>query len=292
MFPTFIGIGGPKTGTTWLFRCLQEHPEIFMAAVKETNFFDYDTIAGRLQAYEAHFVERAVAVGEISTRYLASSCAPVRIKTYIPGVRLLVSLRNPVEQVYSHYWHLLRQNFHQWDRKNVPQSFEAALETYEEKLLEPAFYYKHLNRWRQYFDWSQLLIIFYDDICARPREVLRPVYAFLGVDSSFLPSSLNRNGSSVRRGMSPRSPILGRLHTLLYDWLSRHVYYRCKQLVGVRTAIRLKDALKIRQFTESFFLHQGYPEMCPETRAYLRERFTEDIQNLAGLTGRDLSHWH
>ena len=35
MLPSFIGIGAPRAGTTWLFRCLREHPEVFMAEVKE-----------------------------------------------------------------------------------------------------------------------------------------------------------------------------------------------------------------------------------------------------------------
>ena len=85
--------------------------------------------------------------------------------------------------------------------------------------------------------------------------------------------------------------MLGRMHAFLYDQVSRHIYYRCKQLVGVRTAIRIKEAIRIRQLSESLFLQQGYPAMRRETRAFLRDRFAEDIQNLARLTGRDLSHW-
>ena len=39
MLPNFIGIGAPKAGTTWLARCLGEHPQVCMAAVKETEFW-------------------------------------------------------------------------------------------------------------------------------------------------------------------------------------------------------------------------------------------------------------
>ena len=81
MLPNFIGIGAPKAGTTWLFKCLDEHPEVFVAAVKETSFFDYGTIEGRFAEYEAHFVgsEGYPAVGEVSTRYLSSHRAPARV---------------------------------------------------------------------------------------------------------------------------------------------------------------------------------------------------------------------
>ena len=127
MLPNFIGIGAPKAGTTWLFNCLQEHPQVFVAPVKETKFFDDENIEGRILEYEAHFrgAEGAIAVGEISTRYLSSNRgAAERIHRYLPEVRLFVSLRNPSDQAYSHYWHLRRQNFHQWKRANLPETFE------------------------------------------------------------------------------------------------------------------------------------------------------------------------
>src|SRR5436190_8834257 len=102
MLPNFIGIGAPKAGTTWFFKCLQEHPEVFVAAVKETSFFDFAEVAGRLDKYEEHFAgsESFPARGEISTRYLTSQEAPARVKTYVPTARLFVSLRNPIDQVY------------------------------------------------------------------------------------------------------------------------------------------------------------------------------------------------
>ena len=37
ILPNFIGIGAPKSGTTWLAKCLGEHPDVFMAPVKETD---------------------------------------------------------------------------------------------------------------------------------------------------------------------------------------------------------------------------------------------------------------
>lgn len=263
-----------------------------MAAVKETNFFDYATVEKRWPEYQAHFVHGAglPAVGEISTRYFASHDAPARIKTYIPDVRLFVSLRNPVEQVYSHYWHLLRQNFHQWKHQNMPQSFEEALQRYGDKLLQPAFYGKHLEHWLRYFDASQLLTLFYDDLLAAPQESLSGIYAYLGVEDDFIPPSINQRGATVRRGVSPR-PMLGRLHAVLYDLLNRKIYHPCKRLVGIQAAARIKTMLKVRELMECLFLQTGYPAMRAETRVFLREYFAADVRHLSRLTGRDLSHW-
>ncbi len=40
MYPDFIGIGAQKAGTTWLYRNLQAHPEIWMPPIKELHYFD------------------------------------------------------------------------------------------------------------------------------------------------------------------------------------------------------------------------------------------------------------
>jgi len=40
MFPDFLGIGAQKAGTTWLYRNLQAHPEVWMPPIKELHYFD------------------------------------------------------------------------------------------------------------------------------------------------------------------------------------------------------------------------------------------------------------
>lgn len=293
MLPNFIGIGAPKAGTTWLARCLGQHPQVFMAAAKEVCFLDYGEIEGRLHEYEEHFVgsERAVAVGEFTTRYLASERPPARIKALLPGAQLIVSLRNPIDQVYSHYWHLLRQNFHGWDGDHQPRSFEEALERFGDRLLGHALYHTHLSRWLSFFDRDQLLICFYDDICARPEAVIREVYSFLGVDPDYLPPSLRARGTDTRQGVSLRNDLVGRCYSKIYGRLNRHVYYPLKRRIGVARASRVKDALRVRQLMELVFFRKSYPPMKQETRALLAERFRDEIAGLEELTSRNLGLW-
>lgn len=40
MYPDFIGIGAQKAGTTWLYRNMRAHPEIWMPKEKELHYFD------------------------------------------------------------------------------------------------------------------------------------------------------------------------------------------------------------------------------------------------------------
>lgn len=293
MLPTFIGIGAPKAATTWLFECLGDHPDVFMTPKKETYFFDYDRIEGRLVEYENYFEgnKGEEAVGELSTRYLASKQAPSRIRRLIPDVRLFVSLRDPIEQIQSHYWHLKRQNFHQWDRRKVPDSLEEALRRYENKLLDPVRYYTHLQYWLRHFDRSQLLIMFYDDIQSRPETVLRRLYEHIGVNSEFKPSSLNQQDSSTRKGSSPRGETLEQIRRVVYDVLNRKVYYPLKNAIGKERARRIKESVRARKLLETLFMEEGYPEIDERSKEYIREEVSREVEQLEELTGRTLSSW-
>lgn len=292
MLPTFLGLGAPKAATTWLFRCLDAHPDVFVADVKETNFFSWGHTMRDLDDYRKHFAggEEGQAVGEITTSYLYWDGAARRVQEALPDARLFVSLRNPMDQVYSHYWHLRRQNFHQ-DERPRPKRFEEALDMYPEKLLRPARYAEHLERWLEHFDRDQLHLIFYDDIQSTPAQVLGELYAFLGVNPSLRPPALQTDGKSVRRGTSPKSPLLERAYTALYDGMTRYLYQPFKQAVGPARAERIKNILRVRETLESIFRADGYPDMDDDTRAHLHGHFSDDIARLEAFTGRDLQHW-
>ena len=295
MLPTFLGLGAPKCATTWLYNCLKAHPEVFVSDVKETNFFVFDTIDGRLDEYTAHFegAGDAKAVGEISVSYISSDVAPRRAQAHVPEAQLFASLRNPIDQTYSYYWHLQRQNFHGWDLERVHriQSFEDALELIPEQLLEPGFHYRNLQRWLEYFNRSQLHVLLLDDIKDDAGRELARLYEHLGVDPTFRPPSMREDGGSARRGTSPRGPLVERTRQLLYYGINRCLYHPLKRAIGQYRADQLKEFLHLRQIMERLFRKEGYPDMEPETRERLRGVFEEDIQKLASLLNRDLSHW-
>jgi hypothetical protein len=58
--PTFLGIGAPRAGTTWLHVNLRKHPEIWLTPVKEIHYFDTrqrDDLRGNF--YKRHLAKRA-----------------------------------------------------------------------------------------------------------------------------------------------------------------------------------------------------------------------------------------
>jgi hypothetical protein len=291
--PNFIGIGAPKAGTTWLAKCLGEHPQVFMAAVKETEFWKLADAEERLEEYAAHFkgANGARAIGEYSVRYLSLPGVPERVRRLLPKAKLIVSLRNPVDQVYSNYWHLQRQNFALPDASQSPRSIEEALRHHREFLLAPARYAGHLTRWLDHFPREQLLILLYDEIQQAPAAALRKIFGFLDVDPAFEPPSVLDKGSAVRQGTSPRSETAARWHGAIYGGLAQRVYTPMKQMLGVRNAARVKEALRVRTLMERLFMRKGYPPMNADTRALLAREFAPEIEELTRLTGLNFDSW-
>jgi len=293
MLPNFLGLGAPKAATTWLFRCLQQHPDVFVADSKEVSILDYGTIEGHLPTYEQHFRRAggAHAIGEFSTRYLASTRAPARAARLIPNTRLVVSLRQPADQIYSHYWHLRRQNFHRRDTRFRPMFFHEALDQLDKLLLEPAYYHRNISRWLQHFDYSRLHVILYDDILAQPARVVRDLYGFLGVDRNYVPELLHDSEKRVREGAVAKNALMESIHRRLYTALARCIYTPMKSAIGVRRADRIKTALRAREVMGRLFYTAGYPEMPRDARNEITRLFEADIEALSGLIGRPLDHW-
>lgn len=301
MLPSFVGIGAPKSGTTWLANALAEHPEICFASVKEPEFLRWENVLARLPEYERLFEpdERTRAAGEFSVNYLADQVASEQALEVVPDARFLVCLRKPVDQIYSHYWHLQRQNFHVWRASGslaAPAAgevtFEEALERYADRLIEPAYYADHLERWFARFPRDRFHVELFDDIKACPADVLWRVFTFVGVDPDYAAPSAERVGTGERKGTSPRNAWAAKWGGRIYDSLNRSLYHPLKLVIGPHRADWLKERLRVRQAMERAFRKTGYPVMDPGTRSALIERFREPNDRLGELLGRDLRHWN
>jgi len=189
----FIGIGAQRTGTSWTYACLYEHPEI-CAPIKEIHFFSRPRYAEGVVWYEAHFnkCKESQKVGEFSTSYLYSKESAERIYNTYPDAKIIVILRNPMERAVSQYGNAVKGG-------EIPETmpFETYAET-EASVLEQGKYAEQLERYFSYFKREQMLILIHEDAKKDPQAFIQGVYAFLGVDAEFVPSMLHETVNTTR----------------------------------------------------------------------------------------------
>ena len=293
VMPNFIIIGAGRAGTTSLYHYLQQHPQAYMSPTKETNFFGYsEGYSGEfgkvpfpitsLKKYQNLFrsVARERAIGEASPLYLSFPGCAENIKTHIPGVRIIVLLRNPMERAYSSYLRNRRDGF---ERRNFACALRdenigriAELSYGQANYVNIGFYYVHLTRYYDLFDPANIAVFLFDDMQADTHAFLKHVFRFLEIDEDFIADvSIRHNAAGL-----PRYRILKPLL-----WKSRFIgpLRRVLPNVMVRRALAIQERLRSRQL----FI----PPLVPELRRELTNVYRADVEKLQGLIQRDLSMW-
>ena len=216
--PTFLIIGTQKGGTTSLFIYLSGHPGIAAPQQKEVDFFGCPTRHERGSSfYHSHFPRRRLHAGQLSfeasPHYLADTRAAHCVHAYLPSMKLIALLRDPVERAHS-AWNMYRRNFqrnrewfYDWVRRcdastprqsfvprtsSFGQDFELdirdeldALEqgrTIEMPVVSAGFYAMQLNPYLDHFPAEQILVERSEDLLNDPIAVLRRTEEFLGLN--------------------------------------------------------------------------------------------------------------
>ncbi|NJO77613.1 MAG: sulfotransferase [Cyanobacteria bacterium RM1_2_2] len=295
VLPNFFIIGAIKAGTTSLHYYLNQHPEIFMSAMKEPTFFApefYTThrngiLRGRaqrqaampLEEYTSLFndVSQETAIGEASPSYLFFEQTPTRIKQMIPEAKIIAILRDPAERAFSAYCFQKRDGYEL-------MSFEQALAD-EQKRLEQrwqpgwlyascGYYYAQIKRYFNTFDPSQIRVYLQEELNTDSTSVCQDIFEFLGVHSAFVPDLSRKNISAMPKNqllnlfLSNRNPIKLAIKPLLPKQLRQ-------QVAGNIRKLNMADK----------------PSLSPETRQSLIKIYREDVLKLQDLIQKDLSSW-
>jgi hypothetical protein len=180
-----------KAGTTSLYHYLRVHPQVFMAPIKELDFFVEDANWRRGWEWYRKQFERvgpeAIAVGEASTRYTkypSVAGVPERIATHLPHARFIYVLRDPIERIRSHYEHRVAVGT---ERAPLEQAaFENPI------YLDCSRYASQVERYLSYFSLESLLLITSEELRHSRASTMRRVYDFLRVDSDYVPGTLDQ----------------------------------------------------------------------------------------------------
>jgi hypothetical protein len=294
--PTFLVIGVQKAGTTSIYQYLQQHPQIYMSPVKETNFFgkDWDKFASETknrssnnsnnidsfekycQLFEAATDE--LALGEVSPNYLfRGEKAAKHIKSQLPEVKTIAILRNPIDRAYSDYLMAVR------DAKAKGTSFadRVKYKSATDYAIRKGFYYEQICHFFREFGADRVKVYLYEDLCQDPVRMMQDIYQYIGVDSAFVPDVAKKSQTAripknrfINNLLNRENP----LRSFAAKTLSIFLPLETRQKIRSRS-IELNSRGKSNEF------------LLPETRQQLLQLYREDILNLQDLIQRDLSAW-
>jgi hypothetical protein len=280
-WPTFLILGAPRSGTTFLFQALAASPQVYASPVKEPLYF-YAPPGGKwprpemaTDQYQNLFdgARPGQQCGEASTLYLYDSRAAERIAEVLPDAKMIAILRDPVERAFSHY------TLHRMVHRESSKTFTDAIAAEENGSLEgghPAFMYlrlglygEQIRRYLDRFPREQLLFIRYRDLSRDPARVIRRTLEFLGVSPVTGEASLARVNAAKTYRVPGLAPLL---ESPAGKWLR------------ARTPQRLRDAVQARVQTPRATLD-------PAIRKSLVEYFRDDVGLTERLLEWDLHSW-
>lgn len=205
--PDFLVIGAARCGTTSLYEYLKSHPQIYLPPSKrpEPHFFlKENEFKKGIKYYSNKYfkdVDKNAVAGEISTSYIYQPYVAERIKKYLPRVKLIAILRNPIERAFSNYWVTYKNGietlpFSQAIRQekfrisNPESTFHAEVQPFA--YIDRGRYYKQLKIYLKFFSRNQIHIAIFEDFINNTLVELKKIFTFLDVDTSYVPPNIGK----------------------------------------------------------------------------------------------------
>lgn len=210
--PNFLYVGPDKAGSSWLHEILLKHPDVYLTPAKDLYFFDrYYDRGPTWYASQFRDARSEMIVGEVCQDYLFHPEAAARIRATLGEVKVMVSLRDPVERAWSSYLYMRKHGI-------GPDTFGEALRSRPE-LLEHGRYATGLDRFLALFPRENVHVALFDELAVDPQVFLDGVTDFLGIarmplrDEDLAPRLPAARARSVRLASAARRSA---------DWVREH----------------------------------------------------------------------
>lgn len=231
--PQAFLIGSQKCGTTSLALLLDQNPAICLSEPKEPNYYSVNYARG-IDWYRDRFSDPDRILMDASTTY--SMCAlsksalelkagrqrlagvPERIYADAPNAKFVYIIRNPVDRLYSNYWHNVKYGY-----ENKPL-FEA-IEN-DRQYVHQSEYYGQLEKYLEYFPASRILVLKFEDFIKDQQAIVNRVETFLGAPRSTV--STSRNANQGRQYSAIGRMLINNKYSRNLD---RYIPARVKQLI-------------------------------------------------------------
>jgi hypothetical protein len=297
--PDFVLVGAPKCATGTIYELLGRGPGAFLAP-KDLYFFGSDlaTTWRRLSAdeYRAQFdaAPAGAALGDASVGYLCSERAAEEIRTFAPGARIVVALRDPLAAIPSLHRHCLYYGIEEIE--DLGEALAAEPERARGRrlprrcahpwMLRYTHVYRYAEQLRRYFDAfgrERCHVVLYDELGADIESAMAGLRAFLELPSA--PVGGGGDAAEPRRNRARRARSR-RLSALLSDpppALRRVARGLAPQSLRRRVADGVLAANTAADAPP--------PPVDPGVRARLAADFAAEVERLSALLDRDLGGW-
>ena len=287
LLPNLFIIGAMKSGTSSLHEYLHQHPEIFMARMKEPQYFaPHKTRWGQwwgqgqpwpqpgMQWYLDLFRDAGDVkyAGESSVSYTAApwvTGCERRIHAFNPDARLIYIMREPVERALSHYWHFVNDG-----REDLPP-LEAM--RCKEDYAARSDYARQLRPYIETFGRDRLYALTLEELDRDPQMAMRSLFTWLGVDPEVTVTIERFNVGRTELRQTRR-------HLVPLDTMLKH--WRWKEMEA-----RLPAALPslLRRMTYRPIDRNSVP--TAEAAEYLRRVLSPRTRDLSRLLDREFPEW-
>jgi hypothetical protein len=198
--PNFLIIGAQKAASTALLAALRAHPEIWMPEEEDPVLRDPVFTEARWAAAVRLYGNRPEPlVGLKCPDYLGRAEVAARIDSLIKAPKLILIVRNPVARAVSaYYWHVRWGALPIEDPSiglgKVLDGAYTEVDPTSPEILEWGKYHLLIQRYLEYFERRQILVIHDEAFRTDRAQTLRDVYDFLGVDPDItVPAESARN---------------------------------------------------------------------------------------------------
>ena len=186
--PNLIYIGVQKSSTTNIRHFIRKHPDIYTPPY-EGHFYTYKWSNG-LEHYDNYFTEGNFKkiIADCSPDYIYSYEAHQRMFEILPEAKILITLRNPTDRFFSHYYMNKRKNIENREIETIISDYLVNDDLNYQKFsklqyhyIERGFYINQINNLLKYFPKDKILILILDDLCLNPKKELDKLSNFLDI---------------------------------------------------------------------------------------------------------------
>jgi Sulfotransferase domain len=197
----FIVFGMPRTGTTYLYHALGDHPSIFVSYRKESHYFSVNYCKG--EEWFCNLYNNAptgMLCADINPLYYLDANSITRILAYDKDVKVILGVRDPVEFAISLYSNMLAHGLKTPKILDMVQKFDWPVTGHTSLTFElgQAYMQRRIDELRMTFA-KNLMLYDFNEFNKNPLTVLKSIELFLDIPpyyhkENLLTAKINASG--------------------------------------------------------------------------------------------------